>query len=262
MKRILLSLIALFITVTTVNSQSISLIDKSGTNIEDDTITFWEPIDPNASFYPEFSKKGFVDIINNSGRPMTVGLKRIEHKIINGTKDYNCWGETCFGSKDAGAEPTWDVPDETNLADGDTAGTTPGSFSLIIYFVSNGNVGEAIYEYQFYNRENPTVNASIFVKWSISYLTNLEEPKFQESNFNLYPNPANDQFSIGIDKPLNEVGQEVMIRDLSGKTVLRQNVASNAKKVDLNVDQLEGGIYFVSYQVQGNVLLTKKLIVK
>lgn len=74
----------------------------------------------------------------------------------------------------------------------------------------------------------------------------------QKAKFNLYPNPASDNFTIEIDSNL----KSVKIYSTQGQKVL----TSNSK--DINVYNLSKGIYLVQIEDQNNNRSTQKLIVK
>ena len=257
MKKILLLFTLFSFAIATSNAQSIDIYNSDGSaNITNDTIVFWHPVSPSVT-EPDFSHGGFAKIHNNSTDTVTIRLRRIERQVITGSEDYLCWGITCFGKKLAGTDPDWDVNDESIVLPGDTA----GGLGLIVYLQPNDNIGEAVYEYRFYNKNDTTISASTYVRWSISLLTDVNEIFDAVQHMEVYPNPATDQFTIDFNAKLNAANQEIIIRDMLGKLVQRETISGSQAKFNFTTDGMQGGIYFVSYVLDGEVMKTTKLVV-
>ena len=106
---------------------------------------------------------------------------------------------------------------------------------------------------------NPAIITNTFES---QFVTTLDTPSFENNNFVVYPNPANDQITIDLGnkstskdwnyKIVNTLGQEVLIGVLSAQ----QNI------IELN--NIKGqGVYFVKVYDSANTLLdTKKVIIR
>ena len=100
-----------------------------------------------------------------------------------------------------------------------------------------------------------TVDGSYFltkIKDTVLVLTGIAEPVNIKSEINIYPNPGKDNIivepaPIGILSLVNITGQEMK----------RQIITSN--KIQINISDLPGGIYFVNVQTN-NGLIVKKII--
>ena len=79
----------------------------------------------------------------------------------------------------------------------------------------------------------------------------------QTVNFALYPNPASKTIRLQI-KNRNIEKMNVDIVDITGKTVLSENMTATSEEID--IDQLSSGMYFVSLRQDGRTLGYKKLI--
>ena len=71
----------------------------------------------------------------------------------------------------------------------------------------------------------------------------------QANNFNIYPNPTNNQLNLDIDNPKNDL-IAYSVKDVLGQ-VLYSN-STQLKKVELNVSELPVGIYFITLQCGNN----------
>lgn len=258
MKKLLLFLFISGTAIFSAKAQNIGIFNENGSqSIANDTITFWHAVSPSA-MEPDFSHTGFAKIVNETAGAMTIKLRRIEKQIIPGTYDYLCWGITCFGSYNAGDTTDWYVDDQANVNPNDTAGGT----GLVVYFQPNDITGNAIYEYRFYNSENTNDSASVFVKWAISLLTDVNEITDALKDMDVYPNPAKDNFTVDLNTGIKADRQEIIIRDMLGKVVRRENIASAQETFRFTTEGMQGGIYFVSYAIDGEILKTNKLVVR
>ena len=77
----------------------------------------------------------------------------------------------------------------------------------------------------------------------------------QNLNFSIYPNPANEKFSISLDKKNKS---EIQVLDISGKVVYQRNFS---KEINISTEKFKEGIYFVKVKNNDNVII-KKLIVE
>ncbi|MDI9257183.1 T9SS type A sorting domain-containing protein [Flavobacterium sedimenticola] len=99
-------------------------------------------------------------------------------------------------------------------------------------------------------------NAGIFMaKYDNPITCQLNNPDFEDVDFELYPNPSKGWVTIGV----KELGTEATITvfDLSGKKVFSENI-KQAESV-LNLQNLAGGIYMVQL-TSDNKTMCKKLI--
>ncbi len=174
MKQILL-IISVFCLGFPSQSQEIEIFDSKGKNIIGDTIIF------NADFcnvdFEVFEKKGFAKVVNASSGNMVIGLRRHEENVVPGTGDAVCWGSTCFGERLAGTETVWDVPDSATVGPMDTA---TGLAGFVTYHYPNGNVGESLYKYEFYDRSSLGVSASFHVKYVVA--TTVDKLEINDKN--------------------------------------------------------------------------------
>ncbi len=82
----------------------------------------------------------------------------------------------------------------------------------------------------------------------------------QLKGVSLYPNPAKDQFTVGLQKPGDHI--EISVFDITGRQVAHRQITGNAQlNQQMNISELTPGIYFVKLNVDGKTA-TKKLIVE
>jgi len=119
-----------------------------------------------------------------------------------------------------------------------TDAKTPSPYSYATYFDLDPTTGG----YQLHHA---------FHKWNAPYFRGLpEENETATSNatINSYPNPFRDQLNVGIELKENSI-VELMLTDLSGRTVAQTNHALTKGNHQVKMDQL-------SELAQGNYILT------
>jgi hypothetical protein len=79
-----------------------------------------------------------------------------------------------------------------------------------------------------------------------------------------YPNPSSNMANINYDIPFNVKNIVYQLFDVQGKLITTHsyNIQSNSGKLNLRVDNLNGGIYTCKIIVDGDVLIRKLVIVK
>jgi len=80
---------------------------------------------------------------------------------------------------------------------------------------------------------------------------NIAAEKIPVSTFVVYPSPAKDVLHVKTESKTT-----IALSDISGKIVLTQNISGNA---DINVTNLQPGIYFLKNQITGEV---KKVVIE
>ena len=80
----------------------------------------------------------------------------------------------------------------------------------------------------------------------------------RESEFSLYPNPSNGQFTLAYQLNEMETG-EIRMFDMVGKQVFAQTVSGEAKMVNMNLSELSTGLYLISLEVNGEVRFAERL---
>ena len=79
-----------------------------------------------------------------------------------------------------------------------------------------------------------------------------------KNNFKIYPNPAKEMIYIEI--PLNQSNQLLVeIFDMNGRAVIAQSIASNVQLTNINIGNLNDGLYFVKI-LGNNICQTQKII--
>ena len=76
------------------------------------------------------------------------------------------------------------------------------------------------------------------------------------TNYSVSPNPANEIITVSTEK---EVNGKIWISNLKGQEFLNQNISGNM--VELDINELPSGVYFVNIENEG-VVSSKKIVKK
>ena len=78
---------------------------------------------------------------------------------------------------------------------------------------------------------------------------------------NAFPNPAN--FSVSMKYDITEFSHkgQIVFYDMLGKAVKEIALSDKKGTAKINVDDLNAGVYFYSFLVDGKAISTKKLVV-
>ncbi|RZK62208.1 MAG: hypothetical protein EOO59_03140 [Hymenobacter sp.] len=76
-----------------------------------------------------------------------------------------------------------------------------------------------------------------------------------------YPSPAGETVAFNCQPPSGGGPARLVVRDLTGRTVLTHSVPATGGELSLSVHGLSGGLYLCSFEVAGRVLATRKLAI-
>ena len=155
-----------------------------------------------------------------------------------------CWGLCMVGSGHLVSQPVA-VPAQTLSED---------IVALHCSFLE-GETGVVKAIYHAYDQNNPDNKISIIVLYGQTANT-------PEYTFNLgqaYPNPATSQVHFDLQSNSNV---DVTVYNLLGQEVKSQFVSEHQNRVKIAVDDLQPGIYFCRFSINGEVVKTEKFIVK
>ncbi len=189
---------------------------------------------------------------NSDSVSHTYKCRRTIFTVASDDSTQFCWGGLCYN---------WN----TNLssvslaiAPGDTVDFAAFGFHAI--FRSKLSTITRYVHYQFYDISTTSDSTGVTLKYNSTVGVD-ELDKIGGSISNAYPNPANEVVSMKYD--INEYSQKgkIVFYDMVGKSV--KEIALNDKKgtAKINVDDLNSGVYFYSFVVDGKAISTKKLVV-
>lgn len=242
MKKTLLTVAVILFAVISMNAQDLTLTWEGETIGE--TITVWGE--------PDATEIVFHAVVhNNTDNGINVKVRRKQLTMVDGTMSQFCWG-LCF------PPATEESPDPRLIL----AGEQSGDEDFSAHYNPLTNIGTSIVEYMFFNQDNEDQYVKVTVKFWGSPEGIAEDAMLGGSISDIYPNPATTVVNIDYNLPAEVDFVKVRIVNLLGAVVKESVVERSANKLTMNVSELEGGIYFYSVLVNGDVYRTKKLIIQ
>ena len=188
-----------------------------------------------------------LHVINTTDADINVVLE-MESDPSNPTQDYLCWG-SCY-------MPGVLTANNTVVAGGE--GIFNGHCQFVDADWNTLPVGStAKVTYTFYDERNQDVKYSFVVNFK------YQPDAVEEINTifsNAYPNPANNTVSFDYEMQ-NANSAAVAIYNMMGQEVVRQDLNLGNSRVDINVSDLNEGVYFYSLIVNNQTVKTNKFVV-
>lgn len=140
-----------------------------------------------------------------------------------------------------------------------------GNFIPMMHVADNIG-GRSKVKFRFVFKSNGTVQDDGFAidNFTINppyWVTNIETNNFKHVDFNLHPNPSNQNITISFNS-IEKERHTLIIQNIKGQQVLNELIPIQnglASKV-IDVSQFKSGVYFVKV-VNGSSIVTKKLVV-
>ena len=187
-----------------------------------------------------------LDVTNNGTTTLEVVCQRYELDMVTGSLSAICWGGLCYGPG------TSLSPLSTTI---DPGATIENDFSG--HYYPYMNEGISTIAYTFFDADNPNDSVMVTVLFD-GLMVGVEElSKFDR--LAVYPNPANDYIKVELN---TETSEEVSMQliDVTGAVVSQLTTSANSTRI--NTTGLAEGIYMYRAHVNGQLIATKKIVVK
>ena len=208
------------------------------------------PIDPPAVVYGTPSDNLITvnfDVRNASDSPISTFVKRVQTNVVPGTANYFCWFQ-CYS-------PSTDVaPTPLTIAAGDTVSNFYADYQ------PNGHAGSSFIDYCFYAENDSTDMTCVTVEFRIG--TNSVNETQAIKIGNPQPNPAVDRTIIPFDLRENNQDAALVVYNILGSEIKRVPVIGTSGNIDLNVSDLQSGVYIYSFYNSNRLLASSRLIVR
>lgn len=203
-----------------------------------------------------------MSLYNLTDNALNVFVAKEEIQVVAGTAISFCWGN-CFSPSVTVSPNPKEIPAHSESA--------PGLLSFHYNLDPEGNsftdegidislwpAGTSIVRYYAYPEDNPDDKVCIEV-W---FAYNAESvPETVASFGKAYPNPASNTVSFDLLGTGRQTVKAVLY-NLLGQEVQSQTASSAQDKIEFTVGDLQEGIYFCSFFVNGEMVKTDKFIVK
>lgn len=199
-------------------------------------------------------------VVNTGSTSLTMVCTRTEVDGLAGTQNSTCW-QICPETLNTGSKVIYTVNiSGTNLEETAAPGDTIKSFAG--HYYPSGLDGCSLFKYEWKDATTSQVYAEVYVRFvhqtSGTCTASQEELSL---DFDLYPNPANDNLTIQLDDNYNEQ-LSVTVVDVLGQVVSRRQLATGDLYTTIPTSSLVEGVYFVTFSSDNETLLTKKFVVR
>jgi hypothetical protein len=222
-------------------SQSFTLSDSTGAVANNSTVVFTGlPSDDLISSY--------VFVTNISSSAKDVRVKKVEIDLVDGSANTFCWG-LCYSPN------IYVSLDTQNIAAGGT-----NYFDFVGDYMPQTVSGISVIRYVFFDDHNTSDTVCFNVEYH-AFPLGVENVHKGTQSIAAYPNPANAV--LNFEYNVSGIDSKIVVRNLLGSTVKEVAIGNSGdRKSTISVADLSNGVYFYSLVEGGQVLTTKKFIVK
>ncbi len=242
MKKLLLIIAGIVFATSFLNAQSLTIKTLEGEVIGESYIIYDEGDVVNEIVF-------HAVVTNNTGSDMTVLCAREQIDMLPGTSSQFCWGENCY--------PPFVDTSATALVIPGGGTTADDAFSG--HYAPATVHGTSAVKYKFYNQDDPSEFVETIAYYVYGFV-DVEENLAKLSFSDFYPNPASDQirmdYSIG-----NNVLATLRVVNLLGAVVKEVNL-SGTNTLNMDVSDLQQGVYYCSVISGAQVHTTKRIVVQ
>ncbi len=225
-------------------SQNIVLLDTNK-NVISNTV-FDIPIESNSSVALEI-------LVKNAGS-IADTIKVVRNIYTKDAADQTqfCWGGLCYLA-------ATNISNLSLIIDpGDTVNYVENGFDAT--FTTGSACVTRLVHYKFYNIHNFSDSTGITLRYLCT--TGLDDIANKGGIIsNIYPNPAHSFVSVNYDINESDSKYGIIFYDILGKAVKVVDLNEKQGTAKINVTDLNAGIYFYSFLVDGKIISTKKLVI-
>lgn len=243
MKKIFTS-IAFMVTGLFVFGQSGMILDDADANISNTTYDVF--VAGNTSNTTELLFHN-TDAVSHSYK-----CRRTIYTVAADDSTQFCWGGLCYN---------WGTNLSSlslSVAAGDTVDFAAYGFHAI--FNTKMSTMTRYVHYQFYDVSNITDSVGVTIRYNSTVGVD-EMDKIGGTISNAFPNPANSLVSMKYE--LKEFSQKgsIVVYDMLGKVQKELALSDRKGTAKIDVSDLNQGVYFYAFLVDGKAITTKKLVV-
>jgi len=182
----------------------------------------------------------------------TYKCRRIIYTVAADDSTQFCWGGLCYNW------PSNLSSVSLTIAPGDTVDFAAFGFHAI--FKSKLSTITRTVHYQFFDIADVTDSTGVTIRYNSTVGVD-EVAKIGGTISNAFPNPANLSVSMKYDITEFSHKGQIVFYDMLGKAVKEIALSDKKGTAKINVDDLNAGVYFYSFLVDGKAVSTKKLVV-
>lgn len=205
--KIPVTIILAFLFAVNANAQSILVRDHKGIVVNNDTLEY-APEFTQKPPYTEIDCKLYAQ--NNTSTTINLLVKKAELSTDTNADHAICFEQHCY------TPDVYVAPVTVSLTPMDADSSFKGQYR---YIKENHTPGKYLVSYTFFNNDNPTDSAIVYVLYNTGSITSAVNNMALQNNIRIYPNPATDIVNITTTNKLNAT---LTITNNMGAVVHRQ----------------------------------------
>ena len=193
-------------------------------------------------------------LVKNAGSIAdTIKVVRIVQSADGADQTQFCWGGLCY------LYTTNQSSLSLTIAPGDTVDYAENGFHGV--FIAGAACVTRLVHYRFYNIHNFSDSTGVTFRYHCA-TAGLGELSIGGGNISCaYPNPANSIVSIKYDVNSTSDKGKIIFYDMLGKAVKEIIISDKQGIAKVNVSDMDPGVYFYTFMVNGKAVGTKKLVI-
>ncbi len=202
---------------------------------------------PDTTLYGQATDSDFygdVDLINNTSGTLQMTWELVNQNLPSGWEFSFCDPSACR-------------PKGATTADFPLVVSSSSNY-LNVHFYPNGTAGTGTLTVKLFETSAPNDTLLITYTGIAQGTTNITEVKESIAFSQNYPNPSNGNTNIDVSIEGNFRNASIKVYNAIGTQVESYPIISGNETIRIN-NQLPGGIYLYSLEVNGNVVGTKKM---
>lgn len=250
MKKIITTLL-LVAAFSTINAQL--KIKDPATNL-DVLPTYYVQVSPGSA-----TQSFDFEIHNDYSTSKTIKIKRYILQQTSGQDIYYCFGSNCYT---ANSNPVFIPNQNVTIASGGMLPNGAGTYGLKTDFDDNSVLGTSVVRYTMYDVNNVSDSVSFIITYDVAA---IGIKKNEEISYKLNfcsPNPAINFTTIPYELKQANTNAKIVLHNIIGNKVKEIEINDLKGSVQLDLSQLEEGIYFYSLQINQKLISSKKLIIE
>lgn len=190
-----------------------------------------------------------IHLHNDGASVIEVKVRKEDIYVVPGTMDTYCLGIQCYGGETPVSLHSIQI--DPGLADSSFVGD----------YYPMGNEGTSVIRYTFFNVNDLDDTISVTVRYSgtVGIASSEIQPVLLS---NAYPNPASDRVYFDHFQFTTANSRVLVIRDMAGRIVREVLIPAERGTIEIDISDIDSGIYFYSLLEGRKVMLTKKLVIK
>ncbi len=247
---------------------SLSLIASAGLFAQSFQLMDHNDVDISGTTHYEYGNTTDLAATKFHVKNLTGSSKNFAVRVTLQYNPYtNCDLAICFGTNCYSAGGTDYSMQIVNSGQGEAvaSGATYNDLKIapLTWMWSAPATDSLVWTVTVFDENNVSDSASAIIVWRDNTALSLEELSANDVEISAYPNPVSgNEVTVAYELSKSVDNAELVVFDLVGKELNTYALNTNENKLNINVSNLNSGVYFYAIKVNGKSLKTERLIVR